>query len=74
MAFNNIILRGQYPDTLKVACITALFKAGDKLDSSNYRPISTLSVLNKIFEKLLHTRLNSFFEANSLYNMDFEKR
>ena len=68
MVFNNIILRGQYPDTLKVACITALFKAGDKLDPSNYRPISTLSVLNKIFEKLLHTRLNSFFEENNIYS------
>ena len=70
MVFNNIIQSGQYPDTLKIACITALFKAGDKLDPTNYRPISTLSLLNKIFEKLLHTRLNSFFEANSLYTRE----
>ena len=70
LIFNNIILRGQYPDTLKIACITALFKAGNKLDPNNYRPISTLSLLNKIFEKLLHSRLNSFFEANNFYTRE----
>ena len=68
LIFNNIITQSQYPDTLKIACITALFKAGDELDPNNYRPISSLTTLNKIFEKLLHKRLNSFFETNNVYS------
>ena len=65
--FNNIINSGQYPDILKIACITAIFKAGDKLDPNNYRPISTLPLLNKIFEKLLHIRIYSFFESQGIF-------
>ena len=62
--FNNIIQSGQYPDILKLACITAIFKGGDKTNPNNYRPISSLPILNKLFEKLLHKRLNSYFENN----------
>ena len=65
--FNNMASLGQYPDPLKIACITALFKAGDKLHPNNYRPISSLPILNKIFEKLLHSRLNNFFEQNGIF-------
>ena len=64
--FNCIINMGQYPDILKIACVTAVFKAGDKLNPNNYRPISTLPLINKIFEKLLHIRLYSFFELKGI--------
>ena len=64
--FNNIISIGQYPDILKIACVTAVFKTGDKQNANNYRPISTLPLLNKIFEKLLHTRLYCFFESKNV--------
>ena len=65
--FNNILLYGHYPDILKIACVTALFKAGDKLDPNNYRPISSLPLLNKIFEKLLHKRLTSYLEFHNIF-------
>ena len=65
--FNNIVTQGLYPDHLKIACITALFKSGDKLNPNNYRPISSLSTLNKIFEKLLYARLSNYFEQNDLF-------
>ena len=65
--FNNIIHLGQYPDILKLACITAIFKGGDKTNPNNYRPISSLPILNKVFEKLLYNRLNSFFEGKSIF-------
>ena len=64
--FNNIISIGQYPDILKIACVTAIFKSGDKQNVNNYRPISTLPLLNKVFEKLLHARLYSFFESKEI--------
>lgn len=67
LIFNSVILYGHYPDVLKIACVTALFKAGDKLDPNNYRPISSLPLLNKIFEKLLHKRLTSFLESNDIF-------
>ena len=66
--FNNIISSGQYPDVLKIACVTSLFKSGDKFNVNNYRPISSLPVLNIIFEKLLHKRLSSFFDANDIFS------
>ena len=43
--FNNAILRGAYPDALKIAKIIALFKSGTKTNPNNYRPISLLSHL-----------------------------
>ena len=67
LIFNNVILYGHYPDVLKIACVTALFKAGDKLDPNNYRPISSLPLLNKVFEKLIHKRLTSFFESHEIF-------
>ena len=50
---------------LKLACVTAILKGGDKNNTNTYRPISSLPILSKIFEKLLHKRLNSYFENNS---------
>ena len=67
LIFNSVILYGHYPDVLKIACVTALFKAGDKLDPNNYRPISSLPLLNKVFEKLLHKRLTYFFESHEVF-------
>lgn len=64
--FNKIITTGSYPDVLKIAKITPVFKSGDTLDPSNYRPISTLSALNKILEKLLTSRLVNFLCANNV--------
>ena len=64
--FNKIIETGIYPDMLKIARVRPVFKAGNDLDVNNYRPISVLSTINKIFEKLLLTRINSFIENNNL--------
>ena len=66
LIFNNIIASGLYPDILKIACITAVFKSGDKQNPNNYRPISSLPILNKIFEKLLHLRFYNFFESHGV--------
>ena len=65
--FYTIIHVGQYPDILKLACITAVFNGGDKTNPNNHRPISTLPILNKIFEKLLYMRLNSYFEKCNIF-------
>jgi hypothetical protein len=64
--YNLCILEGTYPDLFKIARIVPVFKKGDKSIVNNYRPISILPVLNKIFEKLTLTRLSTFISANEL--------
>ena len=52
---------------LKIAKVTPTFKKGDKLDVNNYRPISLISNISKIIEKLIHKRLNSFLEQSNIF-------
>ena len=68
--FNKIIEHGAYPSSLKRAVITAVHKKGSKTDISNYRPISVLKVIDKIFEKLLHSRLENFFLKFNLFSLN----
>lgn len=70
--FNLIVATGHYPDCLKIAKISPVFKAGDTAIPCNYRPIATLSVFTKVLEKLLVSRMVSFFENNNiLYNLQY---
>ena len=64
---------GKYPDKLKIAKVIPIFKnKGDQLAVSNYRPISLLSNINKIFEKLVYSRLYSFLQLhNCIYELQF---
>ena len=63
---------GTHPKLLKSAKVIPIFKKGSKLETSNYRPISLLSNLNKILEKLMFTRTYSFLENNHLlYKLQF---
>ena len=63
---NLSISTGVYPNKLKMAKIIPIFKADDNTDPSNYRPISLLSNFNRIFEKLIFKRMESFIEQNNL--------
>ena len=70
--FNNCISQGLFPDCLKIAEVKPLFKSGCKDTASNYRPISLLPPLSKVFEKCLHSRLSNFFNShNILYHNQF---
>ena len=72
LIFNKAITTGQYPDALKIAKVIPLYKKGENTVISNYRPISLLSLLNKIFEKLLYRRLYKFLvKHNVLYKYQF---
>ena len=57
---NECFVLGVFPDILKMARVTPLFKSGDKSLCNNYRPISILSHIAKVFERLVHIRLSSF--------------
>ena len=70
--FNRFLDLGIYPNCLKLARVTALHKGGDRSISDNYRSISVLTHINKIFEKLMHARLNDFvMDHNILENSQY---
>ena len=64
---------GIYPSKLKIAKVNPIYKdKGDPLLFENYRPISLLSNINKIIEKLAYKRLNSFLNKyNCIYDLQF---
>lgn len=59
---NNCINDHIFPSELKLADVIPIFKKGDETDKENYRPISILPSLSKVFEKLLFNQINKFFE------------
>ena len=57
---------GIFPDQLKTAKITPIFKGGDINQLTNYRPISILSCFSKLLERIIYNRLDDYFTLNSL--------
>ena len=57
---------GVFPDFLKIATIIPIFKKGNISDIGNYRPISILPFIGKIFEKSLYIRLVDFLSKNGI--------
>ena len=63
---------GIFPNILKLGIVSPVFKKGDPQKFDNYRPISTLPILSKIFEKLLYERIYSFLVSRKiLYEKQF---
>jgi hypothetical protein len=57
---------GNYPDDLKIARVVPVHKTGPLSQIENYRPISILCCVNKIFEKIIYSRIDSFFQRFNL--------
>ena len=55
--FNLSIATGCFRDSWKIARVAPIFKSREPDDRSNYRPISVLPVLARVFEKLIHNQL-----------------
>ena len=66
--FNSAMAEGTFPSILKIGKITPIFKKDDEQLLENYRPISTLPIFGKIFEKLIYSRLYGFFASNGILN------
>ena len=70
--FNISLQQGVFPNELKVARVIPLFKSGNTMLFSNYRPVSVLSVFSKIFERIMYNRLLKFInQHNILYDYQF---
>ena len=65
LSFNT----GIFPSSFNLARVMPISKKGDQQDCNNYRPISVLSNISKLIEKLLYNRLYKFLNQNKcLYN------
>ena len=65
--FNQSLVTGLVPQNMKVAKVVPVFKKGDRRIVSNYRPISLLTSLSKILERLIYSRLIDFFIYQSYF-------
>ena len=70
--FNLSFSTGRHPELFKISKTIPVFKKGSRLSVCNYRPISLLSNLNKILEKLLFSRLYKFLDDfECIYSLQF---
>ena len=70
--YNECMKDGIFPDDLKIGRISPIYKKDNEELLENYRPVSTLAVFGKIFEKIIYNRLYSFFQSqNTLYENQY---
>ena len=55
---------GKFPDCWKTARFAPIFKSGEQYDRSNYRPISVLPIVSRLFEKLIYDQLYNHLDKN----------
>jgi hypothetical protein len=65
---NVCLSEGYFPDVLKLSRTIPVFKKGDPESMNNYRPISIIPVLGKVFEALMREQLVCHFENNRLFS------
>ena len=64
--FNKSLVSGVFPNDWKCARVTPLFKQGEPSDLNNYRPISVISVIAKVFERTIYDHLYNFLTNEDL--------
>jgi len=70
--YNMSFTQAVVPDKLKCSKVIPIYKKKDKTSPGNYRPISLLSIFNKLLEKLMYKRLYSFLSINDIiYDYQF---
>ena len=58
----DAITKVVFPDSLKIANITPAHKKNEPINKENYRPVSLLPLLPKVFERLLYDQLSKYLE------------
>ena len=66
--FNRILIDAQYPDAWKITRVEPIFKGDERNDPSNYRPISVLPIVSKIFERHINSELNNLLNKKKSYS------
>ena len=67
---NQTLTTGIFPRELKISRVKPLFKKGDPMLFSNYRPISLLSSISKIYEYVIFHQLLNYMDTNKLFYND----
>ena len=60
---NEFFEKNKFPDCLKLANVTPIFKKGARTSKNNYRPVSILPTLSNLFERLISKQLSEIFES-----------
>lgn len=68
ICYNASIIESIYPDVLKIGRVTPAHKSGPEDQVDNYRPISALPSISKIYESLTFNRMMSFITAHSIFS------
>ena len=72
--FNNSIMTGSFPDKLKLADVSPIYKKGGRNEKFNYRPVSILPVVSKIYERFMFSQINKFMDSKlSKFQCGFRK-
>ena len=66
LIFNLSLAEGIFPSDWKNARVSPIYKSGNRDECSNYRPISILSTISKIFEKIVFDQINEYFVSNAI--------
>lgn len=64
--FNKSLREGVFPENMKLAVVKPVYKGKCKSELVNYTPISLLSVISKILEKIVHARVIHFLDKNKI--------
>ena len=60
--FNKTVLTGNFPNELKLSGVTPVLKKENPLKSKNYKPVSVLPVVSKIFQKIMHKQMSLYID------------
>ena len=61
--FKKPLTTRQFPSNLKMTDVTPEFKKNNPLSKENYRPVSVLPIISKVFEKLMQNQINLYVKS-----------
>ena len=67
MIFHSSFNEGIFPEQLKVAKVSPIFKVGNTEEIGNYRPISVLPMFSKVLERIMYYRTYQYFKENDMF-------
>ena len=67
LIINQCFQKGIFPDKLKIAKVVPIYKCNDETALNNYRPISVLPSLSKVFERVIFNQIHEYFNLHNLY-------
>ena len=68
MIFHSSFNEGIFPEQLKVAKVSPIFKVGNIEEIGNYRPISVLPIFSKVLERIMYNGTYHYFKENEMFS------